>query len=493
MKNISTRCTFKDSGLIARLWSMICYPFQRSIHLRFRYAFGFSAFGLAFITVITFVSDRMLLNTYELNITQAQMQMMPLQRLREALRVSDELVFHYANGEDQSAPSHMKKISALVESEIQHLSDGALDAASLGFARPALLQHDAMTAWREAQVSIDRVFQQTPGSNEAIKALAAVHEAIDPIYVSISELHDLSMQNLQDRLNSAHSIVRWSMYTIFAAILAGLGILIGLGRILGRSILHPIAELQEAAHKLAGKDFSHRVKLRNQRDELGQLGKAFNIAASTIQRLHFELEQRSSHDGLTGVFNRAAFDARFSVECRNADRQERPLSLLMVDVDFFKRVNDNFGHQTGDRLLQTIAQTLKAEIRPGDVLARYGGEEFVVILPNTSENSAMAIAERLRRTIAQTSIQSANGVEISVTTSIGCASRAPHTVTAGSTLEAADAALFRAKKAGRNRVVSAAETAHSPTNRGSKDPAERAPNKETVRRSPLSGSATVAE
>lgn len=435
----------------------------------------------------------MLLKTYELSIAEAHMQMMPLQRLREALRGSDDLVFHYAIGEDQSAPLHLKKTTAVVESEIRRLSGGGLDTASLEFARPALLQHDAITAWREAQGSIDRVFQQPPGTREAMEAVSEVHEAIDPIYVTISELHDLSMQILQDRLNTAHSIVRWSMYTIFAAILVGLGILIGLGRILGRSILHPIAELQNAAHKLAGKDFSHRVKLRNQRDELGQLGKAFNIAASTIQRLHFELEQRSSHDGLTGVLNRAAFDARLSEECRNADRHERPLSLLMVDVDFFKRVNDNFGHQAGDRLLQTVARSLKAEIRPGDVLARYGGEEFVVILPDTSENSAMAIAERLRRTIAQTSIQSASGVEINVTTSIGCASRAPHTVTAGLTLEAADAALFRAKKAGRNRVVSAADTAHLPTNSGSKNPAERARSREAARKSPSGKNATVTK
>lgn len=444
-----------DSGLIDRLWSMISYPFQRSIHVRFRYAFVLAAFGLAVITVITFISHRILINTYELSVSEARWEMMPLQRLQEALREADDLVYHYAFVGDQFAPADFEKIVVSVESQFLELTENEARFASVQHAHSSSSLPDAVSAWREAQVAIVRVFQQKPGTVEAVQAVTAVHAAIDPVYETISGFHHLSMQDLQDRLKSAHSVVSRAMYAVFGAIVIGLGMLIGLGRILGRSILKPIAELREAAQKLAGKDFSHRVTLLNNRDELGQLGKAFNIAAGTIQRLYLELERRSTHDGLTDVLNRAAFDERLSEECRSADRHGSQLSLLMVDADFFKRVNDEFGHQAGDRVLQTIARTLSSEIRPGDVVARYGGEEFVIILPETDEDSAVAMAERLRMKIASVGVDWRDGETIHVTVSVGCACRQPQTVLPDELLSASDAALYLAKNAGRNRVVSA--------------------------------------
>ena len=239
----------------------------------------------------------------------------------------------------------------------------------------------------------------------------------------------------------------------------GLGVLIAMGLVVGRSVLQPIAELQGAAQKLGKKDFSHRVRLRNNRDELGQLGRAFNIASAALQRLYGELERRSTHDGLTGALNRAAFDERLHTECKSADRHKRPLSLLMVDIDFFKRVNDNHGHQTGDQVLQTLVRLLNQSVRPGDVVVRYGGEEFTVILPETDEDNAMATAERLRRTIDDYSFSCPIGEDIGITVSIGCAGRWPDAIAPDDLVKTADAALYRAKKTGRNRVVSASELA----------------------------------
>jgi diguanylate cyclase (GGDEF)-like protein len=166
---------------------------------------------------------------------------------------------------------------------------------------------------------------------------------------------------------------------------------------------------------------------------------------------------RSTHDGLTGALNRAAFDERLSAECKSADRHQRPLSLLMVDIDFFKRVNDNHGHQTGDQVLQTLVRLLNESVRPGDVVARYGGEEFTVILPETDEDDAMAMADRLRRTIGDHAFNCPFGEDIGITVSIGCACRQPHATAPEDLVRAADASLFRAKKTGRNRVVSAGE------------------------------------
>jgi two-component system, cell cycle response regulator len=131
----------------------------------------------------------------------------------------------------------------------------------------------------------------------------------------------------------------------------------------------------------------------------------------------------------------------------------------MVDIDFFKRVNDNHGHHTGDQVLQTVVRLLNESVRPGDVVARYGGEEFAVILPETDEDNAIAMAERLRRTIDDHSFNCPIGEDIGITASIGCAGRWPDAIAPEDLVKTADLALYRAKKTGRNRVVSARELA----------------------------------
>ena len=175
------------------------------------------------------------------------------------------------------------------------------------------------------------------------------------------------------------------------------------------------------------------------------------------QRLYRELEHRSTYDGLTGALNRAEFDKRLAVECQSADRHTRPLALLMIDIDFFKRINDNHGHQIGDRVLQAIVPLMDETARGGDVVARYGGEEFAVILPDAEDDSAMAIAERTRANIERKLYRFLDNDDLNITASIGCASRLPSSGGADDLVKAADAALYQAKSSGRNRVVSAKE------------------------------------
>ncbi|MDO8875545.1 MAG: diguanylate cyclase, partial [Pseudolabrys sp.] len=352
---------------------------------------------------------------------------------------------------------HLKQIGKTVDSQFHQLNENKIRFGSLKHAHSDISIPKTMKAWQDAHAAVLQVFQHAAGTTEAIEALRRAHAAINPVYDAISEFYGGSMQDLQERLRYALSVADWTYFAIFGAILIGLGVLIAMGLVVGRSVLQPIAELQGAAQKLGKKDFSHRVRLRNTRDELGQLGRAFNIASAILQRLYRELERSSTHDGLTGVLNRAAFDARLSAECKSADRHKRPLSLLMVDIDFFKRANDNHGHQTGDQVLQTVVQLLNETVRPGDVVARYGGEEFIIILPETDEDNAMAMAERLRRTIEGHSFNCSNGENIGITVSIGCASRRPHAMAPDGLVKAADAALYQAKKTGRNRVVSMRE------------------------------------
>ena len=165
--------------------------------------------------------------------------------------------------------------------------------------------------------------------------------------------------------------------------------------------------------------------------------------ASAIETLH----RISTQDGLTGVANRRHFDETLALECRRAARSRSPVSLLMLDLDYFKPFNDEHGHQAGDELLRRVAQTLKDTVhRAADLVARYGGEEFVVLLPETNEEDAHRIAETLRTKIEETRL---------VTVSIGVATQVPERETRAcdEVLRRADEALYVAKRAGRNRVV----------------------------------------
>ncbi len=444
-----------------KVWSSIAGPFHRSIHVRFQYVFGLAILGLTLMAAITFISGRILLNTYENSVSDVRFDLTSLHRIQESLRQVEHLTYLYAIEGDQSAPVQFKQHQEDANRQFQQLAENELQSEAFEHAQFHLTLPETISAWKNAQAAVLRVFQQTAGSQEAAEALARAHAAIDPVYSVISEFQSFSIHDLGERLRFAHSVARRAYFAVFAAIVVGLALLIVTGLIVGRSVLQPIGGLQEAARKLGRKDFSHRVKLRNTKDELGQLGKAFNIASATLQRTYLELKRRSTHDGLTGVINRGEFEQRLISECNSADRSQQPTALLMVDIDFFKHINDNHGHQAGDRALQAVAHLLNTAMRPGDLVARYGGEEFAIILPATDEKSALAAAERLRRTIEKTPIDCSPSLHLDITVSVGCAERQPNTMTPEDLVKAADTALYQAKETGRNRVVSAGKWASS--------------------------------
>jgi diguanylate cyclase (GGDEF)-like protein len=173
-----------------------------------------------------------------------------------------------------------------------------------------------------------------------------------------------------------------------------------------------------------------------------------------LAEVHASLVRTSARDALTRVYNRAWFDAQFLAACERAARQAQPLSLVMIDVDHFKRYNDAYGHLQGDACLASVAGALARTLRQGDFVARYGGEEFVLVLPDTDAPEACAIAGRAREAVMELMIPTpaASG---QITVSAGCATSAltDIAVTPAALIEAADAALYAAKRAGRNRVA----------------------------------------
>ena len=175
---------------------------------------------------------------------------------------------------------------------------------------------------------------------------------------------------------------------------------------------------------------------------------------------HERLKLDGLTDPLTGVSNRRFFERRLAEEIERWARHVGPLVCMLVDVDFFKQVNDQYGHQVGDRVLRQIASILGQDLRGSDVLARYGGEEFVLLLPGTTAVQGAAIAERLRANIEHSAFVIPEKVDLDVTVSIGLACLEPGVDSYGQDpavwlFQQVDAALYEAKQTGRNRVVQA--------------------------------------
>lgn len=163
-------------------------------------------------------------------------------------------------------------------------------------------------------------------------------------------------------------------------------------------------------------------------------------------------EKLSRTDPLTGILNRGRFFELAVFEFNKSKRYTHPLAILMLDIDHFKRVNDKYGHPTGDVVLRVMAETIERELRSADVLGRYGGEEFVVLLPVTNRDQAMYIAERLLNTIRAEKVKTGRGI-VQVTISMGLATRLPTDDSIECMIDRADQLLYIAKQDGRDRIV----------------------------------------
>jgi diguanylate cyclase (GGDEF)-like protein len=175
-----------------------------------------------------------------------------------------------------------------------------------------------------------------------------------------------------------------------------------------------------------------------------------------------ESQRLATTDGLTGLINRRAFVHELKRELDRATRTGSPTSLLLLDLDHFKAINDTHGHGAGDSVLVAVAKTLQKESRVYDLVGRWGGEEFIVALPSTDEDRALIVAERLRAAIANLKVTNNDGTAVPLSASIGAAQLEPNAESLDQLVDRADRAMYRAKVGGRNRVCKAASESTRP-------------------------------
>jgi diguanylate cyclase (GGDEF)-like protein len=249
------------------------------------------------------------------------------------------------------------------------------------------------------------------------------------------------------------------LYAVGAATVLALALGLGVGTRLNREL----SRLTSAIQSMGDGKLRQEVAVKS-RDEIGTLAEAFNRMSTDLARAHDELseshekiakqaallQEMAIRDKLTGLYNRRHFDEQAAATFAQAERYKRPLTVMIGDIDFFKKINDTFSHATGDEVLRRVGAILQATTRDSDIVARYGGEEFVIAFPETAVEPAASRCEALRLAVESHPWHEVHP-DLKVTMSMGL----DDDLSVGSfekMLAAADAKLYVAKHSGRNRV-----------------------------------------
>lgn len=223
--------------------------------------------------------------------------------------------------------------------------------------------------------------------------------------------------------------------------------------VLAKVLLRPLDKILAATRAITNGDFTHKIDVSSL-DEFGELGSAINYMSDRISERLAEAEHLATVDGLTGLYNHRHFQQRLVEEIERARQMKLHLSLIMMDIDYFKHYNDSQGHPAGDKVLQQISRILRKNIRGVDVAARYGGEEFAIIMVDTAPEEAVKIAERIRQTVEEFPFWGRDEQPTGrLTISMGVASYPDNALKKDDLIKLADDALYKAKYISKNKVV----------------------------------------
>jgi diguanylate cyclase (GGDEF)-like protein len=218
-------------------------------------------------------------------------------------------------------------------------------------------------------------------------------------------------------------------------------------------VLRKIKVLIDTIQRLKEGETSARTGLKYGVDELSHIARAIDEAAEGLERLLNLLREQTIHDPLTSLYNRRFLDESLKRELSKAERNEKPVGMIMIDIDHFKKINDTHGHHIGDVVLVAVAKSLLENVRTGDIVCRFGGEEFAILLPGANLNITKGRAEALRGVIEKINFLDLGETIGSVTISLGAAVFPEHGSDAATLLQSADAALYAAKAGGRNQTM----------------------------------------
>lgn len=323
------------------------------------------------------------------------------------------------------------------------------------------LLRDSEQYWESAkQLSQEILSLEYPVTNgSGASAMEIMDELLEKAAINLNNIHELTAKRIDYLHKNAHA--KSEQLDLYAAIILLCSLLLvhrGI-KIVRREVHLPIQVLTKGIQEFKTGHLNARVEL-NTNDELGDMAVAFNTMADVLMEREQKLEHLASHDELTELCNVREFRRLLQIEFERSARHNHPFSLLMLDIDHFKLVNDNYGHLVGDRVLHQIGLSMKIIMRPSDLGARYGGEEFAFILPETDMETACTVAERIREEIASWNICTESVKKIRVTVSIGVATYPEDGIELTALMSCVDKRLYAAKESGRDRVIPAVPVIH---------------------------------
>jgi len=310
----------------------------------------------------------------------------------------------------------------------------------------------ALLDWNKAKKLADAIMEipSPVGNPHAAAEMERFDGLIDHGTDVLSGLYDDIYQDTLKSHDRLHDIEDQS--TALVALLSILGLLVAIvGSIQLARIFFPPLDRIMAGVRLFGRGrLEHRIG-NEMPVELEELTDGINDMAGRLDDIYSELRKSSYRDALTGCHNRRKLDEDIMAAFSLAKRSDEKLAVLMLDLDYFKRINDTYGHAAGDAVLLSAAELIRSQLRKHERLYRYGGEEFVVVLPATNASEATILAERIRIHLAEKKMDVGGSKPVSVTVSIGIADNARADMSIKDLIDLADKALYTAKEAGRNR------------------------------------------
>jgi diguanylate cyclase (GGDEF)-like protein len=282
---------------------------------------------------------------------------------------------------------------------------------------------------------------------------AAYGSAQDRVYFIFGQLSDTAIRDGAHELSVADHFQSVGVGLLVGVFVLVLAVMLYFAHRLTTEVLRPVEMLRAATQRLRDGSLDHRIDVTTPRrsTEIDDLADAFNEMASALHTSHINLTQRAAFDGLTGLPNRTSFNERLERHFGPTERRSEKVSVLFVDIDDFKFVNDSIGHAAGDALLITVAGILSECIRPGDFVARLGGDEFAIITSDSTADAtaADAIAQRVLAAFKRPVML--DGRVISVAVSVGLSVMRDNTPDPAALVAEADFAMYTAKRAGKAR------------------------------------------
>lgn len=409
------------------------------------------------IGAVSFSLIQEVVERFEAALAEAEGEILPAIYLQSLINRAIMPPNDYLATGDRQEIVRFSEAAAMVDSEFDRLTKRSFDRQE----EKGLVQ-EALGFWLASRqtAAILLGISEPVGNQEAARLMALMDFQAMQATKSLGTIFSVAQEERKEELRKANEayrrMIRWVVFFGAAGMFAGIVLVF----LLDRHLTRPIRTLTEGAVRIGGGHLDHRIEVGSG-DELGVLAEEFNRMAVILHENQETLKHLAMHDGMTGLLNHKEFHRRLSEEFSRAERHQRPLTLMMIDIDHFKKFNDTYGHPQGDKLLKLISEAIKESVRQSDIVARYGGEEFAVLVVETALPEATALGWRIQKRIHDLGsemvrlITNADGAPVTV--SVGAASYPNDAATAGDLVQLADQMLYRAKKKGRNQVCTTAQ------------------------------------